>query len=1131
MNRLSFIFILLFLVLLTSQAQTNSSLAQNHTVEWNKEAKYFHQKGEYKKAVALYLEAIQSHKSEREDIRYAVLLKELAETYFQLGLYPKADSLYQTTYTLLQKKKESHTLEYLQTLNKWAAFKNEMRKLPEAEALLREAIQLGKEKSLETHPVYAESLIELAASSLEAYKLEEAEELLIEALEIFPTDSLSSAAVRALVVLGNYCLSNSNLQEAEEMYTLATKMSKLIHGEFHPEYVRNLTNLIVLYEQKGEYQKSLQIYDQILPVKKHFFSEDHPLFIDLYCIMANVYYGTGELKKTETTLKRVLEASLKRLDEEHSTYFTAINTLGVLYTDIGEYTKAEPLLLKSLKIRKELFGDSNVRVYITLIHLGNLYSSFGNYTQAEYYYREALAVTKVDKLSYENRYSVLLCLGQTALRTGFQERAIALFEEASEIQKQRFGENHPEYLTSLSVMAEAFDVPVYGNDSIAENMYLKILHNRKEVLGDKHPDYFLTVNKLVLFYQSRGQYEKMQNLYTQLTGFLETLSPDHHMYLPLLNNIACAQEMVGEYDKAKTNLIKSFDQLKEYARKNLSTLSEQEREMIWDKMSDNLGYFKYFSGKYKDTDASISSLAYDCELFSKSILLNSNQQVQRALIESGDEYLLALWESMKKVKEYVTRMDEIIKGLDKEFASTFLLSPSIDIYEFLLALNNQELIESYETDMLPLKKEREEYNAFIHQTEKEMFTHSLAGIQHLQNFSIGWEDVKKSLKDNQLAIEFIQYAESDFKLGGFEGNQYYALLVGPTSEYPEMIYLCNEYELKAAMEESRYGSKVYKLIWGPISRYLKGVTNVYIAPCGLLNGISFAALKHKSQYLSDKYTIHNLLSTKDILNIGINEHKALSENTALLLGGADFGLMPEDLVSIDSADRGQGFSYLAGSKKEVQVIEKLLLEQKWKVSLLVGNEASESNFKSLSTLLSPTVVHISTHGFYFPLYDYEKDPRDDEGNAIFPEKENIYEKSDNPLLRSGLAFSGANQVWRGEEVSIDEEDGVLTAYEVANLNLANTKLVVLSACETGLGDMIGSEGIYGLQRAFRLAGAQHLIVSLWSVPDAETEKLMTRFYSHWLNGADIRTAFSNAQKELKKEHPEPEKWAGFILIE
>lgn len=214
-----------------------------------------------------------------------------------------------------------------------------------------------------------------------------------------------------------------------------------------------------------------------------------------------------------------------------------------------------------------------------------------------------------------------------------------------------------------------------------------------------------------------------------------------------------------------------------------------------------------------------------------------------------------------------------------------------------------------------------------------------------------------------------------------------------------------------------------------------------------------------------------------------------------------------------------GFDPLPGTEKEVREVKNIFVQKKVNVSLFTKESASEENLKALDGH-SPTVLHISTHGFFLPETDRKNKK----------EHDNSYTETSDPLLRSGLVLAGGNYAWNGKMPLEGVEDGIATAYEISQLNLSNTELVVLSACETALGDIKGSEGVFGLQRAFKMAGVKRMIVSLWQVPDKETAELMTSFYSYWMNGQAIADAFARAQGDMRKKYPSFY-WAAFVLVE
>jgi CHAT domain-containing protein len=221
--------------------------------------------------------------------------------------------------------------------------------------------------------------------------------------------------------------------------------------------------------------------------------------------------------------------------------------------------------------------------------------------------------------------------------------------------------------------------------------------------------------------------------------------------------------------------------------------------------------------------------------------------------------------------------------------------------------------------------------------------------------------------------------------------------------------------------------------------------------------------------------------------------------------------------------------YLDGTMKEVEKIRKIGNHKGITAIVIAGNEAIEESIKNLYGKSSPDVIHIATHGFFFP--DVRKNYNKIGLKASGERVTQGFRSSDNPLMRSGLAFAGANHAWEGEKIPPDVDDGILTAYEVSNMYIPNTELVVLSACETGLGEIKGSEGVFGLQRSFKMAGSDYILMSLWQIPDYQTLELMDHFYTEWLSGKAIQEALRVAQDFMKSKYPlQPFMWAAFVLV-
>ena len=446
--------------------------------------------------------------------------------------------------------------------------------------------------------------------------------------------------------------------------------------------------------------------------------------------------------------------------------------------------------------------------------------------------------------------------------------------------------------------------------------------------------------------------------------------------------------------------------------------------------------------------------------------------------------------------------------------------------------------------------------------EKEL-TRSVAGFgEALQQ--VNWQEVQSTLKPGDAAIEFVHY--NYYNPDNTDSILYAALLLLPEGK-PQLISLFEEREINALLanhQERRAdyvnnlytlddrGSTVlkqaskslYELIWKPIAPHLDGVNTIYFSPSGLLHRINLAAIPTgDEQALCDQYDLVQLNSTRQLV---IPHQITTNTSSALLMGGIEYDIdslfimpRPDDTLenkvlatrgefefeSADSTLRGGTWNYLKYTEKEVNNIAKLLTSKNYQTNIQTGASATEEIFRENGHLkTSPQILHLATHGFFFPDPDNQQTPTAGE--------EPGFKTSDHPMIRSGLILAGGNHVWQGNPPIQGREDGVLTAYEISQLDLSNTELVVLSACETGLGDINGNEGVYGLQRAFKIAGAKYLIMSLWQIPDRETKDFMVNFYSHYLeDNMTIPEAFRKTQKEMKDRFYNPYQWAGFVLVE
>jgi CHAT domain-containing protein len=402
-----------------------------------------------------------------------------------------------------------------------------------------------------------------------------------------------------------------------------------------------------------------------------------------------------------------------------------------------------------------------------------------------------------------------------------------------------------------------------------------------------------------------------------------------------------------------------------------------------------------------------------------------------------------------------------------------------------------------------------------------------------------WRDIKRSLKHNECAIEFVTY--SGFARTNSETKElkYAALILTSESDYPQFVEVCTYNQLHEvildALKEQEIGINdlyvqgqkhiLYKLIWEKIDNYVKESKTIYITPILGIKNINIGYIPCPDGcYLNDKYDIRIVTSTAKICN-----QERIQFSDAYVYGGIEYtkGKHNSNQISYRSIvinelcdSTRNGFGFLRASGYEADQIADALQANGVETNLIKGRNANEGTFREMDGH-SPSIIHLSTHGFYLVGFDKYTEYF----NKLIP-----YSSNNNWMLLSGLLLADANSALKDSNEQTPLNDGVITAEEISMLDLGNTKLVVLSACETAIGENL-QEGFGGLVRAFKNAGVKSVLASLWKVPDDATAKLMISFYKLFLSGTEMHLALKIAQKEVSKLYPDPYYWTSFILLD
>lgn len=388
---------------------------------------------------------------------------------------------------------------------------------------------------------------------------------------------------------------------------------------------------------------------------------------------------------------------------------------------------------------------------------------------------------------------------------------------------------------------------------------------------------------------------------------------------------------------------------------------------------------------------------------------------------------------------------------------------------------------------------------------------------------IHWQDIKNTLNNNDVCIEFVKYTANSYSWSkGSPTSHYAALLLIGDDDCPVFVDLFDEKELKDVYSlqpksyDTEAGIELYDKLWGKLDKYIVGKRRVFFSPMGLLNLINIEALIDRNGRTAlETYNLSRVSSTRQLLTS--SDEPAL--HSIVSFGGIDYTTMEKAII--DSLNTRGNWNYLKNTLDEVLQVEKSLQERNVIVSTITGSKATEAIFKSLDGTTN-NIIHIASHGFYIPT-----NRRDD---IPYFAKSNYTRTINDELFYSGLIMSGGQSSWTDSTFEVEKNDGILTSYEISKLDLHHVDLVVLSACETGLGDNL-FDGIFGLQRAFKKAGVKSILMSLWSINDKATSEYMGFFYDFLSSGLSKQESYKRTVAEMKKKYNDPFYWASFVMLD
>ena len=1087
------------------------------------------------------------------DMRQTVLsdsLLDVADSLYEIGNKKEALEKYHEASRIEKEKLGKNSYWYANTLSRCASVCNELGEYERAIDFESDAINIREKMLGEDHIDYYWSLKNIFDSYVGLNNIDNIiryGELLIEYMEEHKKEigweynfySLYTSMMARIFADNNiqksqyYC--NKTIEAANTLYDIPVTYAELYH------------DIIMTLLKIGNDSVAFQLCNHIIPVyEKEINNGDIKGFSDVLNIAANHYFNQGDF----ITASVYQERALNEIKENESIlYGTILSNLALSYSEIGRIEEAIQLAEKGVRLFEEdTINMKNLDIYADRLNsLAHCYSlsnrpkdalrvgkrcfdllntKFGldNHqtlvaaNNLAYYYNELgytdeagdllfLVVEHAEKdiqksgdilsTAYEN-----LAMDWARMRGDFQT-SLNFINKSYELRKKMLGDNNLFTIQSLYNKGRChLDSEEYteGIACINQALYLT-----KGLIGEKNLRYVTMMKVLTEIYGNAGFLDRAIIHEEDRFALLKEVVDDTHIsYTKSLENLSELYFYSNDTLKLYHTILEESNNYRKMVISEFPNYTSIERANVVNEMGRFFDWLFPLVCYYKPQPVLCSEL-YNALLLRRGILLNSEIEFSRLVRDSGDSILISHYYDLLAKKTLLNKQYQL-----------------------------PEQQRAYNIDSL---------KHIIYQIEDYLVSESKVYGDFTKRFRTNWKEIREKLDKDELCVEFIEFYDTCT----IQNRIYYALIIDKHSESPELVPLCMESQIHKIMNGNNKGG-LYQLIWDPIFQKKKSIKTVYFSPSGILNSIGIEYLEiNDHENISDKYTLYRLSSTREII-----EKQQPSCKSAALYGGLDYSVDTEVLLAqnnkaesgtstsemyrglSDSLSVRNSFEPLYNTKIEIKEIDKALKKGKVSVSMFSDSFGTEESFKALSRQ-GINIIHLATHGMYIGIAEAESQKRDTNLSFILlDEKEGNYIQEDKSLSRSFLVMSGGDMLPNHREIPDNLEDGILTASEISKLDLRGLDLVVLSACQTALGD-VDNEGVYGLQRGFKKAGANTILMSLDKVDDEATRILMVEFYRNLMSGKTKHQSLKDAQHYLRMiqngKYDDPKYWASFIMLD
>ena len=1006
---------------------------------------------------------------------------------------------------------------------------------------------------------------------------------------------------KTLMVLNNIAVVFANQKRLDESILLAEDVMerrRLAFGENSIQYAFSLSNIANLYAETGNIQRGIELAEKAIPFYLRDYGDQHPETQNLYMNLSKMYVteasnatnlldGIKALSASDASLQYMELACGKQSEQ----YALRLHQVALCKYALEYYSLALGDLQQLQTIRSQLYGEYSEQYCNILYDLCNLCRTmrngvlFTDYAEQNYehcrrYYGEEHAKTA----------QAMMMLGDAYFYTpdGRFVKSEVLHREGLELTRRTAGTRSIQYADAL--MKYVDDPNVEDWTSAKQLAYTEeAVDIYREHYGNDSRKLISPLSTMAAYAAVACQFDKAAAVIEQIYNMKvqDSIKNRHDIILSGQNLCSCLYYS-GQIDRIKRYAPVVQSEILQQVSGSFSTMTEYERENYWDTYKDWFNDQVLTLAHATDND-SLKIMAFDAQLVSKGLLLNTEISMQQYIKASGDSLLYKYLEHLNNMRyqlnvaqkqksvnqEQVRQMEEEIahfghlwmtqKAAEKNVRDSLelkrlqlmsnLYRQQEDSVRVCLAQYKADIPDDYQTQTAALQRQ-------VDDAERKLIVELSKRGYTIRLQQVTTQDVSDALPPASAAIEFVCFTDSSWVESSMQGEplvkqrkSYYALVLKHGQQVPQLVYLFDHRRIgkhsiytkeRKTIRISVPADKYYTtdsltcMIWHPLRDILSDITTVYFTPVEELYRIAIENLPGTEQW-----RLHRLSSSREL----VTHRRDDNHENIVLYGGIKYEYSPNELHTLPQNDisavtfrdvpqlRGavSTVAELPGSLREVEVISRQLQEQQIHVKSLTRTDGTEESFKQLSGQ-AVNILHISTHGFY----ETGRDVATANLNRVVSvaEQQQLQRSEDRSLSKTGLLLAGASDYLKdgiSPNATSTCEDGILTAKEVSQLDLSSVNIVVLSACETALGD-ITSDGVNGLQRGFKKAGANSILMSLWKVDDEATCLLMTEFYRNWIAEKNTKYDALEAAKHAVRSHKEkgwddPKYWAAFILLD